>query len=117
MRAVLSGITNVKMANDIDVAGRVKDEWLKCLSINQHEWVLGMRRRTIRELWGVPLLIGISVLLMACNEEDSDTISAVPTVPVLTSPSRIAITIDDLSYVTYGGARPQGGLRYTQTSP
>jgi peptidoglycan-N-acetylglucosamine deacetylase len=73
-----------------------------------------MRRIAIGNLWGFSMLIGLGVLLTACNEDDSGANSSVPAVPVSTLPSRIAVTVDDLPYVTFGGVSPEDGLRYTQ---
>jgi len=74
-----------------------------------------LRRTAIQSLCGCSLLLGISVLLTACNEDDSRPASSVPAVPVSTSPSRVAITVDDLPYVTFGGASPEDGLRYSES--
>lgn len=73
-----------------------------------------IRRAAIRKLWSFSLLIGIGVLLTACNEDDSGPVSSVLAIPISTSPSRIAITVDDLPYVTFGGASPEDGLRYAE---
>ncbi len=73
-----------------------------------------LRRRAMRNLFGLSLLLGVGVLLAACNEDDSRPVSSVPAVPVSTIPSRIAITVDDLPYVTFGGASPEDGLEYAR---
>jgi peptidoglycan-N-acetylglucosamine deacetylase len=74
-----------------------------------------MPRAAIRKLCGFSLLIGIAVLLTACNEDGSGPVSSVPAIPGSTSPSRVAITVDDLPYVTFGGASPEDGLRYAES--
>jgi peptidoglycan/xylan/chitin deacetylase (PgdA/CDA1 family) len=74
-----------------------------------------LRRTSIRKLLGFSLLLGIGALLTACNEDDSGPVLSVPAIPVSTSPSRVAITVDDLPYVTFGGASPEDGLRYTES--
>lgn len=74
-----------------------------------------LRRAAIRRLCGFPLLLGIGAFLAACNEDDSTPVSSVPAVPILTSPSRVAITIDDLPYVTFEETSPEDALRYTQS--
>lgn len=74
-----------------------------------------LRRTAIQKLWGFSLLLGVGVLLTACNEDDSGPVMRVPTIPVSTSPSRVAITVDDLPYVTFGGASPEDGLRYAES--
>ncbi|WP_037294335.1 polysaccharide deacetylase family protein [Roseobacter sp. CCS2] len=74
-----------------------------------------LRRTAIRKLCGFSLLLGLGVFLTACNEDDSGPVSSVPAVPVSTSPSRVAITVDDLPYVTFGGASPEDGLRYSES--
>lgn len=74
-----------------------------------------LKRTDNRKLWGFSLLLGIGVLLTACNEDDSGPVSTVSATPVSTSPSRVAITVDDLPYVTFGGASPEDGLRYAES--
>ena len=73
-----------------------------------------LRRTAIRKLWRFSLLLVTSVLLTACNEDDSGPTLSIPAIPVSTSPSRVAITVDDLPYVTFGGASPEDGLRYAE---
>lgn len=82
---------------------------------NKNEQVTDMLKAAIRKLRGFSLLIGIGVFLIACNEDGSGPVSSVPAVAVSTSPSRIAITVDDLPYVTFGGASPEDGLRYAES--
>ncbi|MHA3916186.1 polysaccharide deacetylase family protein [Halovulum sp. GXIMD14793] len=69
---------------------------------------------TIMKNWRSFLLIGIGLILAACRE-DGSPVSDTPDVPISTSPSRVAITVDDLPYVTFGGASPVDGLRYAES--
>lgn len=58
------------------------------------------------------LWVVLGGLLAACKEADDTGASARE--PVSTRPSRVAITVDDLPYVTFGGATPEDGLGYAR---
>lgn len=59
--------------------------------------------------------VGTAALLGACAPDLTVPAIASPTASVTTQPSRIAITVDDLPYVSYGKATPAQGLRFAKT--
>ncbi|MEP5153818.1 polysaccharide deacetylase family protein [Planktotalea sp.] len=63
----------------------------------------------------VCLLAGLSAFLIACQDEPSGLSLDIPSTPIETEPSRIAITIDDLPYVMPSQTSPEEGLQYTQS--
>lgn len=66
----------------------------------------------ISSLTAICAAIGVAAILGACAPDVTVPPIAPPITSVTTQPSRIAITVDDLPYVTYGKATPAQGLRF-----
>ncbi|WP_299971771.1 polysaccharide deacetylase family protein [uncultured Roseobacter sp.] len=66
-----------------------------------------------RSFFATSSLVLAGFALAACNEDGAGQVQAGPAVTVLTTPSRVAITIDDLPYVMPSKTSPEEGLRYT----
>lgn len=58
------------------------------------------------------VVLGVVAFVFSAN--DSEPVPIVPDVAISTVPSRIAISVDDLPYVKFGGASPKDGLRYAE---
>lgn len=72
-----------------------------------------VRTRPHRKFSWITLFTGIGVLLTACNDDGDGEIHTSTPTPFLTTPSRVAVTIDDLPYVMPSKTSPEDGLRYT----
>ncbi len=72
-----------------------------------------LKNRPFRTFLGIFLLAGIGFLVASRNDDDTGQTYMALATTVLTNPSRIAITIDDLPYVMPSKTSPDEGLRYT----
>jgi len=65
-------------------------------------------------LLGLTISIALAALVGSCAREQTSRTAAVPSAPIATVPSRIAITIDDLPYVMPSRTHPKDGLQYVE---
>ena len=71
------------------------------------------RSNRIRLLFGALMIGLLGFALASCLENPVANPELVPASDVTTTPSRVAITIDDLPYVMPSRTSPEDGLRYT----